>query len=333
MNLIQSSLIAALPPKRKSTPSGWISFNAPCCHNRGESHDRRQRGGLLINSSDNSFQYHCFNCNFKAGWRPGQLLTKNTRQLLSWLGLAENDIAKLNLYALKIKDQEHTQQDHIIKQIKEKPLPDNSKPIETWLEDDTHRDQLIPIIDYITDIRGMNWAWYTWYWSPQAGYHDRVIIPFYLNDTIVGYTARKINPGKPKYITDSQPGYVFNIDKQCDERQFIILVEGQFDAISVDGCAIMTNDPGKEQILRLKTLNKEIIVVPDRDSAGAKLIQAAINNDWSVSLPPWEEHCKDVADAVKLYGRLYTMITILHYKQSNKLRLELMKRTLEKHGQ
>lgn len=333
MNLIHTSLLDCLPPRRKSTPSGWISFNAPCCHHRGESRDRRQRGGLLINTSDYSFQYHCFNCNFKAGWRPGQLLTKNTRQLFSWLGLVDNEIARLNLYALKIRDSEHKQQDIVIKQIKEKPLPDMAKPIETWLENDNYQDQLIPIINYITEVRGMNWLWYTWYWSPQPGYQDRVIIPFYLDNVIVGYTARKIYPGKPKYITDSQPGYVFNLDKQLDDRQFILLVEGQFDAISVNGCAIMTNEPSKEQIARLKILNKEIIVIPDKDPAGAKLIKAAIDNDWSVSLPPWEEHCKDVADAVKLYGRLYTMITILHYKQSNKIKLELMKRSLEKYGQ
>ena len=59
-------------------------------------------------------------------------------------------------------------------------------------------------------------------------------------------------------------------------------------------------------------------------------MSAAINNGWSVSLPPWEEDIKDVADAVKKYGRLYTLATILHYQEDNKIKIELYKKKLEK---
>jgi hypothetical protein len=36
-----------LPTRRRQTAQGWISVNAPCCVHRGESADRRQRGGLI----------------------------------------------------------------------------------------------------------------------------------------------------------------------------------------------------------------------------------------------------------------------------------------------
>ena len=58
MGLISDTLLAHLPSKRKHTPSGCISFNAPCCG------DKRQRGGFIVNAGD-AVSYHCFNCQFK----------------------------------------------------------------------------------------------------------------------------------------------------------------------------------------------------------------------------------------------------------------------------
>ena len=49
MNPIQQVLTAFLPSKRKTTPSGWTSFDAPCCIHNGESADKRKRGGVMLN--------------------------------------------------------------------------------------------------------------------------------------------------------------------------------------------------------------------------------------------------------------------------------------------
>jgi DNA primase len=122
---------------------------------------------------------------------------------------------------------------------------------------------------------------------------------------------------------------VFNLDRQTYDRQYVIVVEGQFDAIAVDGCAIMHNDPNDTQITRLNNLGREVVVVPDRDRAGAKLLKAAIKNGWSASSPPWEHDIKDVADAVNRYGRLYTLTTILKYRVSGEINLHLLKKKLE----
>jgi DNA primase len=185
-----------------------------------------------------------------------------------------------------------------------------------------------PVIEYVLG-RGMKLEWYNWMWSVSPGYKDRVIIPFYNEKKIVGYTGRKIKEGKPKYLTDAQPGYVFNLDKQLDDRQFVIVVEGQFDAIAVDGVAIMHNEPNEVQCARINSLNREVIVVPDRDKPGAKMLAAAIKNNWSASLPPWGNDIKDVADAMKKYGRLYVLVTILHYRVAGEIKINLLKKKLE----
>ena len=102
MNDIQSALLALLPPKRKLTSGGWTSFNAPCCSHRGERQDDRLRGGVKV--ENDGFVYHCFNCGFAAGWTPGKLLSKNTKDLFKWIGMNEIEIGKLNLATMKIKD-------------------------------------------------------------------------------------------------------------------------------------------------------------------------------------------------------------------------------------
>jgi len=332
VNEIQTAILSLLPAKRKSTPSGWVSFNAICCHHNGENIDTRSRGGILTNPLG-GWQYHCFNCNFKAGWTPGKLLSSNTKKLFQWLGLSQTEIGKLGLVALKLKDDQPLSKKELSFELEEKSLPDKTQSIEQWIAEDCQDPDLVEVINYILTQRNMRWEWYNWHWSAAPGYRDRVIIPFYHQGRIVGYTARKIKEGKPKYLTDSQPGYVFNLDQQNNEREYIIAVEGQFDAIAIDGVAFMHNEPNDVQCARIVAQNKEVIVVPDRDRPGAKVLKAAIENGWSASLPPWEDDIKDVADAVKRYGRLYTLTTILHYKISGDLKLNLLKKKLENLGE
>ena len=176
----------------------------------------------------------------------------------------------------------------------------------------------------------MKFEWYNWHWSPAPGWKDRVIVPFYHEGKIVGYTGRKIKEGKPKYLTEGQGTYVFNIDRQHDDRKYVLVVEGQFDAIAIDGVAVMSNELNEAQIMRLKMLGKEIIVVPDHDKPGAKMIEVALEHDWAVSVPEWGNDVKDAAKAVELYGRVFTLFAILDAKETNKIKIELLKKKLER---
>lgn len=327
MNEIQAGLLALLPSKRKTTPSGWTSFNAPCCLHRGERADTRQRGGVLV-SPNGGFQYHCFNCNFKAGWTPGHLLTKNTKSLFKWIGMSDTEVSKLNLYALKIKDEQPVLEKQLNFTLEEKKLPDNCKPITEWIQEGCQDPDMISAVEYIIN-RGMRFEWYNWHWADANGYRDRVILPFYHDGKIVGYTGRKITDGKPKYLTDAQPGYVFNLDNQKHERKYIIVVEGQFDAIAVDGVAIMHNEPNETQAARINALGKEVIAVPDKDKPGAKMIAKALEYGWQVSLPDWGDEIKDVADAVKKFGRIYTLHSILENRESGNIKIQLLQKKLE----
>lgn len=327
MNQFQEVIQRLLPSKHKQTPSGWISFNAVCCHHKGENPDRKQRGGILF--TNDGWNYHCFNCGYKAGWTPGHNITKNTKLLLQWLGLNEIDIGKLNLFVLKSKDQKQLPNIKLHNfELETRSLPADSIHIEEFIKTQDPEPDLVKVIEYIYN-RGQELSWYPFHWSSSPGYRDRLLIPFYERGKIVGWTGRKITQGKPKYLSDSQPGYVFNIDRQTFDKRFCIVVEGQLDAIAVDAVSIMTNEVNETQAARINSLNKPVIAVPDRDQSGRKLIDQAIKLNWSVSLPPWEPHIKDVADAVKYYGRCYTLYSIIHYQESNPIKLQILSKQLK----
>ena len=121
-------------------------------------------------------------------------------------------------------------------------ISDNDSDDEDWKED----PKLLSCVEYIYD-RGFTIDDYNWHWSAEPGYADRVIIPFYHEGKIAGWTGRRVTDGKNRYLTSSQPGYVFNIDRQTYDRKYLIVVEGQFDAIAVDGVGILHNDPNAVQ--------------------------------------------------------------------------------------
>lgn len=313
MNLIQNTVNTLLPSNRKTTSGGWLSFNAPCCHNRGERMDDKRRGNVKIEKD--GFVYNCFNCGFSAGWQPGKTFSKNTELLFKWLNVTDDALSKLKFEAGRpIGIASKIETPVVILQPIE--LPEQSLPIVKWIEAGNQSKELIGCIDYIFN-RGLTLDDYNWHWTPAAGYKDRVLIPFYNDKVIVGYTGRKIKDGKPKYLTHSQNGYVFNIDAQTYDKKFVIVSEGQFDAISIEGVAIMHNDPNPAQCFKINSLRKEVIVVPDRDAAGLVMIAAAVKNSWSISMPPWGDDIKDISKAVEVYGKAYTLATILHYKISN----------------
>jgi hypothetical protein len=94
-------ILSYLPAKRKTSSSGWVSFNAPCCVHNGENTDRRSRGGLKL--SEEGWSFHCFNCGYTASFVLGRNLSYKARRLLTWLNVPPEEIERINLESLKHK--------------------------------------------------------------------------------------------------------------------------------------------------------------------------------------------------------------------------------------
>lgn len=319
MSIVSDVLISNLPAKRKTTPSGWISFNAVCCQHTGNTVDKRNRGGVL--ERDDVISYHCFNCGFKASWQPGRPLSLKMKKLLGWLNVPDDQVNKLALAVMQINDGVEVKDKLLQLPVFEKTeLPADSILINTYTgESNKYLNQVMMYMHQ----RGLYLDDGDFYWSPNLAYRERLIIPFKYNNEIVGWTARHIGNGKPKYLAETQPGYVFNMDAQRDQKVFVLVTEGTMDAIPLEGVATLGSEVNPQQAMLINKLNREVIVVPDRDKAGKKMISAAIEYGWSVSMPDWAPEIKDSGDAIKKYGRLYTLHSIVSSTLSSSLKIRL----------
>jgi len=315
-------ILGYLPAKRKQTPSGWISFNAPCCI------DRRGRGGIKFN--DQNWTYHCFNCGTKASFVLGRSVTYRARSLLKTLSVPESEIEQLNLESLRHRSVHGILDDRIktansVSNIEFKEFDDFPPGCELITPElplywKYLRDRCVPEdFPAMTAIRndGVHWT------------RPFVLIPFSFDNAMVGYTVRFLDNRAPKYISNSQPGYVFGIDQQHSDWQYVLVTEGIFDALSIGGVAVMHNTVSDAQARLIRNLGREIILVPDQDTAGIELIDRALELGWSVSIPNWDT-CKDVNDAVVKYGRLATLLTILQARETSRIKIELRKKSLVK---
>jgi DNA primase len=92
----------------------------------------------------------------------------------------------------------------------------------------------------------------------------------------------------------------------------------------------MHNDINDAQARLIRSLGKEIVVVPDQDTAGVALIDRATELGWSVSIPEWPEDVKDINDAVRKFGRVGALLTIMQSRETSRIKIEIRKKQLVK---
>jgi hypothetical protein len=310
-------ILSYLPAKRKSTSSGWVSFNAPCCVHNGESADRRQRGGIKITNQD--WSYHCFNCGFTASFVLGRNLSFKARKLLGWLNVDRNEIERINLESLKHKNIEGILNDRqqVVQRLQGIEFEDRDLPADTQPLNES-------AVEYL-NARGIPTDYPLFYKTmPRPG----IVIPFTHDGQVVGHTTRFLDDRTPKYIQDIQPGYVFGTDLQQDSWQHVLVMEGVFDALCVGGLAVLHAEINDAQVRLIRSLEREVTVVPDHDEAGMKLVDRALELGWAVSMPNWPADVKDVNDAVRRYGKAATMLSIFESRNTSRIRIEMAKKNL-----
>jgi|TARA_R110000744_G_scaffold140910_3_gene252229 hypothetical protein len=319
-------ILTVVPGKKKQTQSGWTSFNAPCCSHNGHSPDKRMRGGIKADGDD--WQFHCFNCNFKCGFKLGRAISKKTRSFLLWCNMPEQDINKWSLHSIQHRDL----LDSILRKKKQITLP-------KFKEQDMPDGELIytankdhqVYIDYLMK-RGLNHNDYPFMVTPNETGRNalRLIIPYTYENKVVGSTSRYIDDRAPKFINDQQQGYVFGTDLQKPEWEIVLVFEGIFDAISMNGLALTHNTINDNQVAVIQQLGKRVIVVPDQDKTGLEICDRALELGFEVSLPNWSEDIKDANDAIIKYGRLNTLLSIIDSATNSKIKVEVMRNKIVK---
>ena len=330
---LQQTVYSFIPGKSRQSSGGWLSFNCPCCIEQGESRsDTRMRGGLK--SEGDLTSYHCFNCGLTASHRKGHVVNKNFVKFMRSLGVPESEVKRLQIASIREKELSEgpwvfTSRTTVtrIPSFAGMKLPENSELLDDVLNSESPPEQAIMAAKYLLD-RGV-YDFVDTYWSSSFGFKNRIIFPFKQGDRIVGYTGRDVTGNaESKYMTKQPKDFLYNSDKIKEDKTFLIVVEGTIDAAVLDCVAIMSNEASQKQIDYINQFKGEVIVCPDRDNAGKKLIHQAQENGWSVSFPIWEEHIKDAADSVNEYGKFYTLKSIIDGRISNSTKISVKTRIM-----
>jgi len=320
-----------IPVNWKSSPSGWTSGNCPMCITNGQARpDTRGRGGFHFDSDQ--FHYHCFNCNYKTGWNPGAKINNRLKNLLIKFGADEASVQRMQLELLREQDITHTmigqeRRKKLVIDWPEVKLPEGTLP---FMEHSVIGNPWIQAAEYMSergfDVEDPRFQYTTG--STPARMHKRIVIPFLYKGKVVGYTGRwigKVPDAMPKYYNQQPNNFIYGLDRQHADKEIVILTEGPLDAIITDGISAGTNTISEDQADVILSLNKKIIVLPDADEPGMRMVEAAVKYGWSVAFPEWE-NCKDAGDAALKYGRLFTVRSILESAISNPTKIQVIGR-------
>ena len=242
---IHALLYDHLPVKRRQTPKGWWTFDAPCCQHRGHNPDTRSRGNILL-ATDGSIVINCYNCGFKARYTGGDI-SKTFEQYLGYLGIPRQKIQELKLSILSEKingDVNHTLHTAPILTLDfpKQALPEGSQSFEHLLSSQEFLpDNAQECLTYLASRGRAVAVGHTYYWcnTRDNDLNRRILIPFYFRGQVVGWTGRYAgrppHKGIPRYFNSDLPsGYLFNCDIINERhRKFMFITEGPFDAISI----------------------------------------------------------------------------------------------------
>lgn len=328
MSVISEIVLTALPAKRKRNPKGWVNIHAPCCTHNGQARpDARFRGGFHFHQD--GFVYQCFNCRFRASWFPGRKVNSAFRSLMRYLGMTSEQIGTVELEALRQiqeGDFEESRYD-ILESTKINKLPESAKPLHEYL--DNPSPDFVKCLRYIEERNPALIDLVDFWYSDTPDFKDRLIIPFFYNGEIHGYTARLCDnkSKKVKYLSETDSGFLYNADVLNEPHRKIVFVqEGCLDARSTQGVAVLKAEGSEKQIRWLNEYDRiRKIVVPDRDEAGYGLVQTALEQGYSVSMPDFMQtmKIKDTEQAVGRYGQLFVMNELLRSEIQDPLTIEV----------
>jgi hypothetical protein len=338
---VWDTLSSSIIGKTRKTSRGFIRFNCPVCTYSQSRADTKMR--CYLKYDNEGIGINCFNCRTKLRYKKGGLLSQGMEQFLSALGVPDQKVKELFFWAWQIKsalkdaspaEQEACSTFHI--GFPSMELPKGARPLTELADEGCEDEDFIDVVEYLYS-RGEELADSTsFYWTPTTknNLNRRLIIPFYYDGRIVGWSGRHIDDVAPKYWNQSPPGYIFNCDiMNLTNRKYLLITEGLLDALSIDCLGLQGNELNEKQLSWINESKQTKIVVPDRDSAGDRLIDMAVLHGWHVAFPRgsgfgksevwWDQSIKDSAEATKTYGRLWTLRSIIATATSNKTTISI----------
>lgn len=283
-------------------------------------HDHTDRGGFKFQGGE--VGYNCFNCG--AGGRyvenSGEI-TRKFRKILNIFGISDEDIDKEIGKAFFNKNTEsETISLADVSQRKEKKnyliTPEVELPKGVMLLGSTDKGIQIQekIVEYLLS-RKIDPSVYTFYFSLDPKHLNFVIIPFYRNGKIIYWQGRNFTNGSSKKdrwdnCTESKENIIFNFDELFRGSGPLFVSEGIFDALPLNGLALIGSKINEAKIEILKKTRRELIFVIDKDKNGRMVAEKALENGWKITFAP--QFTDDVNKSIITYGKCWTVYQLFN---------------------
>ncbi len=294
----------------KTSPSGWDHCRCPLCN------DHSDRAGFKF--THECIIFSCFNCGRKGVYEQGaHRMSNKMKEYLSAFGL-NTEVVDTELSKLYFLNQgvDKDNLDKILASTKSKYdfekvlMPKESYLVEQENYDTDIRTQVA--IEYLAS-RGFKPTDYTWYVSSSEEYSNYLIIPIFKNGKLIYWQGRAfLDSAKERFknpvVSKDNILYGYDVLQNYNIKR-VFVTEGLFNSIGFPNTisTIGASIP-KMKVDILKSFNKEIIFVIDKDVNGKKVSRIAKANGFKITHLDTED---DINSSIKRYGKLYTLNTLL----------------------
>lgn len=295
-----------LPPAESS---GFHKVLCPVCRDHGK---KGLRAGWKFDVGTTG--YSCFNCGVSARHEEGQKLSKNMRNILEAFGITSSELGEFN-YQNLVTDFFHVK---VEKKVSFEPKVLELPSHFYLLKDAEITDKWADFAWSYLEDRNQDPTEYPYYMSKHKDWKGRIIIPEFKNDKMIFYQGRDLTGKKTdKYLSPSceKQNIIHGFELLWNDLNSpLYVVEGVFDALLIGGVSIFGNKMTVGQEHWLCSSYRQKVFIPDKwgygKSGRQRIGDRCLELGWSLSLPDFGQDVKDISDAVKKYGRLYTCIEI-----------------------
>lgn len=304
-------------------PKGWQAVQCKVCND----HTRKGlRGAFLFNND--IVVYKCWNCGHMTKYDAieHEYMPKKMIKVLDAFGIPSDEWQQVILtstaYQNGSKKRDRKSNEIGYKNIEPKEM--NMPDFFYFLKDALPTDEIAKEArKYLINERKVDPDNYPFMLANRAKnpklhkWLGRIIMPIYKNKRLIYYIGRALYNATKKYETPATPKekILFGFEHLFNHIEApLLVVEGWFDAYAINGIATLGNIITPYQAQWLNRSNREKIYIPDKFGDGKHAAEQALKFGWNISTPDIGSNCKDMNDAVKKYGKMYVIKSIIENK-------------------
>lgn len=271
-------------------------------------HDYKVRAGFKF--ENNEVGYNCWNCGASSRYEEGSgRISKNMRRILNAYGFEDTEISGvINSAFFNPKQETETITLSEITKVNTNTPTIELPPKSRRIGSPGFTDYQEKLVSYLVD-RKIDLIKYPFYFSMEKRFIDRVIIPFYRNGRLIYWQARSVNDAEKKRYDNSpvpRDAVIFNFDELYSYAPGPLFVtEGVFDAMIVNGIAILGSKLNDAKIELLSKTHRRLVFVIDKDKNGKHLAEDVLSRGWEIAFAP--DGADDINKAAQRFGKIWTI--------------------------